>query len=403
MPRATLAERKDGRYRCRYKGKEFYAKSQTESFAKRKAYIDLLEEGMKTNAHDMTVREYSAKWLPTHRSDVKKRTYNTYAHYLDMANDIIGDMPMIDVTPTDIRSVYNIYNGKSQSSINKMVILMKSMFKSALNDGYVRFNPCEDAAGTEGTHRALTEEEDKLILEVEHPLRLAVLFMRYAGLRRGEVLALESSDIDSKKDIIHITKAISFDGNKPVKGRPKTECGIRDVPLFACLKTQIKGFSGRVIGKEMSETSFTRAWESYINAVEKHINGCQKRWYGRRKIDREISKEMYEKVADLEKKAKIFQAYGKEKKYLATLEEIDKVRLEGWKSFSIRPHDLRHSFVTMLCDANVEKDLAMRWVGHADEKMINKIYDHVSQYRKEKATTDVEAMLKNTLRSNLTI
>ena len=89
MPRATLAERKDKRYRCKYKGKEFYGKSQTEAFAKREAYIDLLKQGLRFDSGNMTVLEYSAKWLPTHRSDVKKRTYNTYAHYLDVANEII--------------------------------------------------------------------------------------------------------------------------------------------------------------------------------------------------------------------------------------------------------------------------------------------------------------------------
>ena len=398
MPKATLAQRKDERYRCRYKGKEFYGKTPTEAFAKRDEYIDLVKQGLKENAREITVREYSAKWLPTHRSDVKKRTYNTYAHYIDKANDVIGEYSLIDVTPSDIRAVYNIYQGSSQSSIDKMVTLMHSMFESALHDGYTRFNPCDEIdkpKGTSGSHRALTEEEDALILKVEHPLRNAVLIMRYAGLRRGEVLALTSDDIDFKKNIIHITKAISFDGNKPVSGLPKTEYGIRDVPLFTRLKTQINGINGRVVGKEMSETSFVRAWESYINAVEKHINGCQKRWYGRRQIDRERDPEGFEKVANLEKKAKIFQANGRKAKYLETLQEIDKVRLKGWKSFSIRPHDLRHSYVTMLCDANVEKDLAMLWTGHSDDKMINKIYDHVSKYRKEKATTDVEALLEN--------
>ena len=398
MPKATLAERKDKRYRCMYKNKAFYGKSQTEAFAKREAYIDMLKEGLRHDAEGITVREYSAKWLPTHRSDIKKQTYNTYAHYLDKANDIIGEMPLMNVTPSDIRSVYNIYSGKSQSSIDKMVTLMHSMFESAFHDGYTRCNPCDEATkptGSVGTHRALTKEEDELILAVDHPLKPAVMFMRYAGLRRGEVLALDMKDVDLKKNIIHITKAVSFANNKPIYGLPKTDAGVRDVPLFTRLKTQINGIHGHVVGKEMSETSFTRAWESYINAVEKHLNGCQKRWYGRRKEDKLANPEKWQKMVNLEKKAKIFQANGKNKKYLEIMGEYDKVRLEGWKSFSIRPHDLRHSYVTMLCDANVEKDLAMEWVGHSDEKMINKIYDHVTEYRKEKATNDVEALLGN--------
>ena len=397
MPKATLAERKDKRYRCKYKGKEFYGKNQTEAFAKREAYIDMLKQGLRINANEMTVREYSGKWLPTHRSDVKKRTYNTYAHYLDIANDYIGDMTMFDVTPTDIRNAINHYVGKSQSSIDKMYVLLHSMFDSAFRDGFIRCNPCDDVekpSGTVGSHRALTPVEDALILTVEHPLRLAVLFMRYAGLRRGEVLALEMKDVDMTNDIIHITKAISFDGNKPIKGLPKTECGLRDVPLFTRLKTQIKGIYGYVVGKEMSETSFTRAWESYINAVEKYLNGCQKRWYGRRKEDKIKNPLRYKRVLELENEAKKLKMYGKDKNAQQKHEEAEALRLVDWQEFSIRTHDLRHSYVTMLCDANVEKDLAMKWCGHSDEKMINRIYDHVSEYRKEKATTDVEALLK---------
>ena len=82
MPRATLSKRTDGRFRCRYKGKEFYGATQSEAFAKRDAYIDLLKQGLRDEAEGITVKEYSAKWLPTHRSDVSKNTYNTYAHRL---------------------------------------------------------------------------------------------------------------------------------------------------------------------------------------------------------------------------------------------------------------------------------------------------------------------------------
>lgn len=395
MPRASLAERKDNRYRCKYKGKEFYGKSQAEAFAKREAYIDMLKQGLRHDANSMTVREYSAKWLPTHRSDVKKRTYNTYAHYIDVANDIIGEMAIMNVSPSDIRTVYNAYCSRSQSSIDKISTLMHSMFESAFHDGFVRCNPCDEVEkpkGVSGTHRALTKEEDSLILTVDHPMKTAVLFMRYAGLRRGEVLALTMDDVDLKKNIIHITKAISFDGNRPIEGLPKTECGIRDVPLFTRLKSEINGISGRIVGKEMSETSFVRAWESYINAVEKHLNGCQKRWYGRRRQDKINNPSKYDKIIALEEEAKRLEMFGKYNKAKQKRDEAESVRLEGWKSFSIRPHDLRHSYVTMLCDANVEIDLAMLWVGHSDEKMIRRIYDHVSEYRKKKATTDVEAL-----------
>ena len=399
MPKATLVERSDGRYRCKYKGKEFYGNTQSEAFAKRDAYKDMLKRGLKAKADGMTVKEYSAKWLPTHRSDVKKQTYNTYAHYIDVANSIIGDLLLKNVTPSDIRTVYNYYSGKSQSSIDKMVILMNSMFESAHNDGYSVSNPCKKVdkpKGTDGSHRALEPWEDEIILAVDHPLRNAVLIMRYAGLRRGEVLALTSDDIDFDKGIIHVTKAISFDGNKAIEGLPKTEAGIRDVPIFERLKNEIKGISGHVVGKKMSQISFKRAWESYVNRVEAHINGCQKRWYGRRRCDKTKDPIKYNRIMMLVQEAKKLDMAGKTDKAKIKLKDAETLRLDGWKNFTVRTHDLRHSYVTMLCDANVEIDLAMEWVGHSDEKMIRQIYDHVSDYRKKKATKDVEALLNET-------
>lgn len=69
------------------------------------------------------------------------------------------------------------------------------------------------------------------------------------------------------------------------------------------------------------------------------------------------------------------------------------MRLADWKTFDVRPHDLRHSFCTMIRDAGVDIKLAVKWMGHADEKMILKIYDHITQYRTEQAVGNIEKML----------
>ncbi len=47
----------------------------------------------------------------------------------------------------------------------------------------------------------------------------------------------------------------------------------------------------------------------------------------------------------------------------------------------------------MLRDAGVDLKLAMKWMGHADEKMILKIYDHISDLRTAQAMNSVEDML----------
>lgn len=48
----------------------------------------------------------------------------------------------------------------------------------------------------------------------------------------------------------------------------------------------------------------------------------------------------------------------------------------------------------MLRDAGVEMKLAMKWMGHADEKMILRIYDHVTEYRVKNAVENVEKILQ---------
>ena len=55
--------------------------------------------------------------------------------------------------------------------------------------------------------------------------------MLYAGLRRGELLALEWNDIDFEKKVIHVNKSVEILTNQPRIKRPKTKAGTRDVPM----------------------------------------------------------------------------------------------------------------------------------------------------------------------------
>jgi integrase len=48
---------------------------------------------------------------------------------------------------------------------------------------------------------------------------------------------------------------------------------------------------------------------------------------------------------------------------------------------NIRQHDLRHTYCTMLRDAGIDMHQAMIWMGHSDETMILRVYDHVTDKR----------------------
>ena len=67
--------------------------------------------------------------------------------------------------------------------------------------------------------------------------------------------------------------------------------------------------------------------------------------------------------------------------------------IPAWISFTVVPYDLRHSFCTMCRDNGVELNTCVRWMGHADAKMILKIYDEVSSDRSKKEAERLEQAL----------
>lgn len=360
--RRHLKPRADGRFRVMYHGELIYGYTEDEVYAevdRRKAEE---AEGLRVR-EDPTVAEYGNRWLPIHKAGVTDKVYNDYAGQLTHLYKVIGEKKIREVRPSDIKEAYNQYLGRSQSTIRRARLIWVSMFDSAVADGLIRTNPAKDKTaqphkGTSGSHRAVTQEERQLILETEHPLRPLVMLMLYAGLRRGEALAVNvDEDVDFEAGVIRVDKAIRFDGNAPVLADPKTEAGRREVPLIPVLAEILKGMHGLVFGtleetedgkkvwKYATEQKFSRAWESYINTLERAENGgLWRRWYGKTR----------------EHKA-ILAAGG---------------QLPPYKAVTIRPHDLRHSYCTMLRDAGVDLKVAMEWLGHADEKMILKIYDH---------------------------
>ena len=207
---------------------------------------------------------------------------------------------------------------------------------------YIRRNPCRASSvkppkGAKGTHRAITEEEKQLIYRTPHRMQLPALLMLYCGLRRGEALAV--SDKDIRGDMLLIERAVYFVGNQPRISTPKTESGKRAVPVPSILRPFLRDLSGLAAqgsnGSYMTEQAFKRGWESYLHALS--------------------------------------QAAG--------------------KPVSIRPHDLRHTYCTMLRDAGIDMHQAMIWMGHADEKMILRIYDHPGESREAEAKTRLNSAI----------
>ena len=329
---AKLKRNARGYFVAWYHGKQFVGKSEAEAKAKRDDYKYECEHGIE-QADLITVFDLAEKWLPVAKAGTAKTTYNQYATILEKMTDIIGDKYVSSVTPADIKKIWVSFVGKSQSYINKASFLYKSFFQYAMENRFCSYNPVMSLSakphkGSKGTHRALTKAEISLIETVPHRVQAAAMFMLKAGLRRGEVLALRKSDIHD--DRIYISKAIRFVNNRPVEDKTKNESSVRSVPLFAPLKPFYENITDYVLpdaeGGLCSETAFQRAWESYLKTLS----------------------------------------------------------VAAGHPVSFRPHDLRHTFVTVARDKDIDPHTVMAWCGHSSERMIMQIYDHMSEDREQR-------------------
>lgn len=372
MPRAKkqhLKKRKDGRYACRYKDQWFYSTDPDEALAMREEYKRLEKIGSMP-----TVKDYAEKWLIRAYPSIAETTRNGLKIHLKKLSDAIGKLPIDLIKPSDIKEIYSTrYLGMSNSYIKAGKQLFSALFDSAVADGYIRFNPARDRTakphkGTENSHRAITDQERHWIetLCTDHRAYPAIITMLYSGIRPQEAKALTiEKAVDSKNGVIHITETAHRDGFNQYKitKQGKTKNAIRDVPLFPPVEAALKDRKGRLIttahGKQITSTTWYDAIESYRTCMETAINGCHKRWYGKTK----------------EHKA-ILAAGGK---------------LPPWIEFTVVPYDLRHSFCTWGRDHGVELHTMIEWMGHADAKMIMKIYDEVRDDRSKK---EAEKLLK---------
>jgi integrase len=189
------------------------------------------------------------------------------------------------------------------------------------------------------------------------------MLMLYAGLRRGEALALRWDDIDWEHNIIHVRRAVHFEGNCPVLGTTKTDTSVRDVPMFPVLRRCLQMHDANEVyvcssasGKLVTDAVWKSSWQAFNNAMSNLLNGEQAVRPGRR----------------------------------SDLDAPDR------KTFCVRAHDLRHTFCSLLYDAGVDVLTAQKFMGHSSPEITMRIYTHLSADKHEsdidKATAYLERM-----------
>lgn len=157
-----------------------------------------------------------------------------------------------------LRTEYKTPRGTelSANSLKHCYKTLCTIFKFALTNDYILKNPMDKVPAPKVPKKkvdAMTQEEAKQFVGAlegtELEFRTKVYLMLTSGLRRGEVCGLQWSDIDFKRGLLSINRAmVKSEGNSCIESTPKTENSIRTIPLtrtalemLLALKTTNKG------------------------------------------------------------------------------------------------------------------------------------------------------------------
>lgn len=231
--------------------------------------------------------------------------------------------------------------------------------------------------------RALTEQEQDYIIQFEHRAQPAAMIMMFAGLRRGELIPLQWSNIDLKNGFISVNKSVVFNDNQPtVKQGGKSVNAVRTVPIPQVLIDYLTEYkaSSRIIsplvcvnasGKMHTKTSFRKMWDSYIfdlnikygyPGIESKRNLLQ---YLKKIIKGDNQKKRIDKMLHCDSLTD--EEITKYIKYNA--KELIPLRIEPFT-----PHYLRHTFATLLYLQSVDVVTAKQYLGHSDIQTTVNIY-----------------------------
>ena len=206
MPRIKLPKlkrRKDGRFRKKYDGKEFYSSPWAADTSEIVAQIEEYEHqkalGRSQQQIGPTVIEYAKKWIKRAKANAADQSYAEASCLLEKLTKHLGAFYLRDVKASNIKAVYSAeFVGMSDSYIKAGAQLYRALFDAAADDGWCESNPARAESAkphkgeeTEG-HRAITAQEREWIttLCTDHRCHPAVMAMLYAGIRPQEAKAL---------------------------------------------------------------------------------------------------------------------------------------------------------------------------------------------------------------------
>ena len=309
--------------------KRLYADSEKNVRAALRKYVADVAKGDYVKHNTIKVSAWVKTWLEKYKDiSVSDVTYENYTYQLAHIIEHYGDRRLQKLDTDDMQGFVATLMKETLSSrsIHDIIASTKQCFGKAQSLGYIKENPLigvELPRVLKKTKHVLSADDiaEFTDIQTDHRLYPAFLMQIKMGLRKGEVLGLARDDIDLTTGFLSIHQASAYTKARGVyiKPYPKNDSSIRRIPMH----------------------------DAVIEALRDY------QW-----IDNAAG------IAFVTAKGTLISP----RNYLR-----DTYALFGCK---VNNHELRHTFITNICNSNVNPTITAKLAGHVDTRMVNNVYNH---------------------------
>ena len=265
-----ITKRNDNRWQARFlengNYKYVYDKTQQGCYNKLKEILKDKKVIVKSN----TLNSWITKWIQIYKvNKVKESTLYQINAIVKryVTNSKLGNKDITKIQLIDIECFLNDIDKTRQRQ--KVYIYLSDIFNKAYKNKIVKENimiNVQKPNHIKKQSKAFTREEQKLFVKECNQSKYGncFLILLYQGFRIGELLALNFTDINLKKNVISISKTINDLGNTST---PKTQSSIREVPIF--------NETRKILNKLNNSTN--KIFDYKLNACEKEFKRIVKR------------------------------------------------------------------------------------------------------------------------------
>ena len=250
-----------------------------------------------------TFSAVAALWKADKKPYVKKSTYAAYC--LLIQSHLLPELgEREDVQEKDVQDLVNrkLASGLSQKTVRDILVVLKMILRYGTKHGLLPAHQIDVIFPTEREKNdievlTLANQRQLMTYVKEHFtfLNLGIFICLNAGLRIGEVCALQWDDVDVASGVIRVNKTIQriylVDGEEKytelIVDKPKTKNSIREVPMTRDLLALVRPLKKIVRGDFYVLTNAAtptepRTYRCYFNKLQGQLGLPKMRFHGLR-------------------------------------------------------------------------------------------------------------------------